>query len=183
MKKTILTAIAIPALLSAPASAVTSLQHVFSDSEFNSADWFYEVGVWGGGAGFSTRETSGGNPGAYRLVNLSMTAGEGGVRLHAFKDSAVIDPSAQGAISTVAFSEALRMVGGDVPGMSSGSVLLQGGLRFYRWCWETDSIEWVTRSATPPTTKSATNSATSGGMYNDLSGDFRIAFKFDLMSS
>lgn len=129
--------------------AENSLQIVFSDSEFASGDWFYEVGAWGGGAGFSTQELSGGNPGAYRLINLSMTAGTGGAGLYAFKSTAVHDPSTQGAIASVAFSEDLRMVVGSVPGMSSGSMLLQNGLRYYRWCWETDSVSWTNRTAHP----------------------------------
>jgi hypothetical protein len=146
MKIKLLT-LSILAFASISTNADNSLQTVFSDSEFNSADWFYEIGALGGGAGFSTQELSGGNPGAYRLINLSMTAGTGGVGLHAFKSSAVYDPSIQGAIASVAFSEDLRMVSGSVPGMSSGSVLLQNGLRYYRWCWETDSVSWTTRIA------------------------------------
>ncbi len=122
MKKNLL-ALAVMAAACNSAIAENTLQTVFSDSEFNSADWFYEVGAWGGGAGFSTQELTGGNPEAYRLINLSMTAGEGGVGLHAFKYSAVYNPSTQGAIASVAFSEDLRMVDGGVPGMSSGSEL------------------------------------------------------------
>jgi hypothetical protein len=146
MNKKLLALVVIAAASNA-AIAENSLQTVFSDSEFNSADWFYEVGAVGGGAGFSTQELTGGNPGAYRLINLSMTAGEGGVGLHAFKYSAVYNPSTQGAIASVAFSEDLRMVVGSMPGMSSGSVLLQNGLRYYRWCWETDSVSWTNRTA------------------------------------
>jgi hypothetical protein len=146
MKKNLL-ALAVMAAACSSAIAENSLQTVFSDTEFHTADWFYEIGAWGGGSGFSTQELTGGNPGAYSLINLSMTAGEGGVGLHAFKYSAVYNPATQGAIVSVAFSEDLRLVSGSVPGMSSGSVLLQNGLRYYRWCWETDSVSWTTRTA------------------------------------
>jgi hypothetical protein len=146
MKKNLI-ALAVMAAACSSAIAENSLQTVFSDTEFHTADWFYEIGAWGGGSGFSTQELTGGNPGAYNLINLSMTAGEGGVGLHAFKYSAVYNPATQGAIASVAFTEDLRMVAGSVPGMSSGSVLLQNGLRFYRWCWETDSVGWSTRNA------------------------------------
>jgi len=146
MKKTFI-ALSCLAVAMSHSEAENSLQHIFSDSEFSSSDWFFEVGAWGGGNGLSTQELSSGNPGAYRKITLSMSAGEGGVGLHGFKSSAVYDPSTQGAILSVAFTEDFRMVEGSVSGMSSGSVLLQNGLRFYRWCWETDSVDWTTRTA------------------------------------
>jgi hypothetical protein len=120
-------------------------QIVYSDGDFGSGNWSFETSTALGASASASRISSGGNPGAYLQISLSMAAGDGYSVLWGFNSSVVYDP-ATSAIESVGYSEDL-MQGGSP--QAAGSALLQNGLRYYRYAWTTDPSVWVTRIATP----------------------------------
>jgi hypothetical protein len=120
-------------------------QIVFSDGDFGGGDWSFETSTALGASASASRISSGGNPGAYLQISLSMAAGDGYSVLWGFNSSAVYVP-ASSAIEAVGYREDL-MQGGSP--QAAGTALLQNGLRYYRYAWTTDQSVWTTRIATP----------------------------------
>jgi hypothetical protein len=120
-------------------------QIVYSDGDFGGGDWSFETSTALGGSASASRISSGGNPGAYLQISLSMAAGDGYSVLWGFNSSAVYNP-ATSAIESVGYSEDLLQGGSP---QAAGAALLQNGLRYYRYAWTTDPSVWTTRIATP----------------------------------
>lgn len=120
-------------------------QIVYSDGDFGGGNWSFETSTALGASASASRISSGGNPGAYLQISLSMAAGDGYSVLWGFNSSAVYNP-ASSAIESVGYREDL-MQGGSP--QAAGTALLQNGLRYYRYAWSTDASVWTTRIATP----------------------------------
>jgi hypothetical protein len=127
-----LLAIAMFALGPPSSTAVAQTATVFSDATFNGTDWGItnlQVGTGGGGAASGLQANTGGNPGDFRRVfNVVMfnpgpspTAGVFGIHL---RTAAVYDPSSQGAIKTIDYSEDAILFSGS---QSWSPALMQGG--------------------------------------------------------
>lgn len=127
----------------APLVSVVHGNTVYSDGDFSGGNWSFQTSTSLGAGAFASRISTGGNPGAYIQINLSMSAGDGYSLIWGFNSAAVYDPSTL-AISTVGYREDLLQ--GGSPHVS-GSALLQNGLRYYRYLWTTDASTWTTRSA------------------------------------
>jgi hypothetical protein len=125
--------------------SIARAQIVFSDGDFGGGNWSFETSTSLGASASASRISSGGNPGAYLQISLSMAAGNGYSVLWGFNSSAVYDP-ASSAIESVGYREDL-MQGGSP--QAAGTALMQDGLRYYRYAWATDSSVWTTRIATP----------------------------------
>lgn len=126
-------------------ASVANAQIIYSDGDFGGGNWSFQNSASLGASGSASRITSGGNPGAYLQVSLSMLAGNGYSVLWGFNNSAIYDP-ASGAIDTVGYKEDLLQGGSP---QAAGAALLQNGLRYYRYAWTTDASIWTTRIATP----------------------------------
>jgi hypothetical protein len=120
-------------------------QIAYSDGDFGGGNWSFETSTALGASASASRISSGGNPGAYLQISLSMAAGDGYSVLWGFNSSAVYDP-ATSAIESVGYSEDLLQGGSP---QAAGAALLQNGLRYYRYAWTTDPSVWTTRIATP----------------------------------
>ena len=126
-------------------ASTTWAQVVYSDGDFGGGNWSFETSTALGASASASRVSSGGNPGAYLEVSLSMAAGDGYSVLWGFNSSALYDPAAS-AIGSVGYSEDLLQGGSP---QAAGAALLQNGLRYYRYAWTTDPSVWTTRTATP----------------------------------
>ena len=132
----------------AAASFVVSPSHAqidYYDGDFVGGNWSFETPTSLGASASASRMSSGGNPGAYLQISLSMAAGDGSSVLWGFNSSAIYDPSTL-PIDTVGYREDLLQGGSP---QAAGAALLQGGLRYYRYLWTTDASAWTTRIATP----------------------------------
>lgn len=99
----------------------------FTDATFADTDWTTSVYQNGNGGTLSAaQQTSGGNPGAYRLVTLIVNPGPPGARSNIFAfhwhTPSRYDPASSGAIATIDYSE--DALG---PGVAAAMVLRQGG--------------------------------------------------------
>lgn len=118
--------------LASSASAVT-----FFDGVFNNADWSLTTIVNTNAAGSSAQGLqflSGGNPNEYRRIRNQLTVSSPTGILHGFhmNVTAFYDPSSQGAISSINYSEdSINYVNQTGNGQGSGLAILQNG-RFYR---------------------------------------------------
>ena len=146
-------------------------QIVHSDGDFDGGNWSFETSTSLGASASASRISTGGNPGAYMQISLSMAAADGYSVLWAFNSSAVYDPSAA-AIDTVGYREDLLQGGSP---QAAGAALLQNGLRYYRYAWTTEASVWTTRIATPDV--GATGYLLDGSQINGvnpLNPDFSI---------
>lgn len=117
--------------LAGPAAAAT-----FSDATFTPADWTLTVETLNlGGSVTVSQLASGGNSGAFRRINdvLTSAVGQGFSNtvfgFHA-RVGATWNPSVQGAIASLAYSEdAYRYAGSGV--QANGVALRQGGVIYY----------------------------------------------------
>lgn len=126
-------------------ASAANAQIIYSDGDFGGGNWSFQNSASLGASGSASRITSGGNPGSYLQVSLSMLAGNGYSVLWGFNNSAIYDP-ASGAIDTVGYKEDLLQGGSP---QAAGTALLQNGLRYYRYAWSTDTPVWTTRIASP----------------------------------
>lgn len=125
--------------------SVSRAQIIYSDGDFGGGNWSFQTSTSLGASAAASRISSGGNPGAYMQISLSMAAGQGYSVLWAFNSSAIYDPSTT-PIDTVGYSEDLLQGGSP---QAAGTALLQNGLRYYRYAWSTDTSVWTTRIASP----------------------------------
>jgi len=133
----------------------------FSDGTFNDSDWTSVIQQWGnGGSVITTPVASGGSPGAYLQVVTSVNGGppESTVVGAFFRVGAAYDPSAQGAITGIDYSESDKMFIGSGDGQGAGAAVRQGGLvycaldpaaRFYAVTptWTSNSVSNLQASA------------------------------------
>ncbi len=105
---------------------------VFSDSEFDNADWELTVLMDGpGGTITATQVISGGNPGAYRNVTHVLNAPEGGQRsrvvgLH-LPIGASYNPQLEGPIASIDYSQDAIGIEITGAGMRTNPLILQNG--------------------------------------------------------
>jgi len=125
--------------------SIARAQIVYSDGDFGGGNWSFETSTALGASASASRISSGGNPGSYLQISLSMAAGDGYSVLWGFNSSAAYDP-ATSAIESVGYSEDLLQGGSP---QAAGAALMQNGLRYYRYTWTTDPSVWTTRIATP----------------------------------
>jgi len=106
----VLTSLAVAAL-----TPVATADILFSDTEFPTAGWGVEsVLIGGGGSATNSQVLSGGNPGAFRRVDMTPgpTVGDAIYTLHRYGVTTATryDPSTQGAILSLDFSIDVRDV-------------------------------------------------------------------------
>lgn len=111
----------------APAGSIVN----FFEGAFADADWTTSVYQNGNGGTLSAaQQTSGGNPGAYRVVTLVVNPGPPGGRSNIFSfhwhTPSRYDPAANGAIASIDYSE--DALG---PGVAAAMVVRQGGNVFF----------------------------------------------------
>lgn len=130
-EKLIFTALIIFTLLSV-GTAFGEYEVTFTDSFFNDADW--DVTPFGynlGGSGSYHQETSGGNPGEYREISLSVIAApeEERNQIVTFhrRIGATYDPSVDGAIDHIDYSEDNKAIDAEGLGQGTGPALRQNG--------------------------------------------------------
>ena len=87
---------------------IANAQTVFTDGVFADADWtfhLFEVGA--GGTVAYHQSLSGGNPGEFRVIRNTVPANSGEARVYGFylREEATYNPSAQGEISSITYSE------------------------------------------------------------------------------
>jgi hypothetical protein len=124
---------------------------VISDTTFNPSDWTVSVlGSSGGATQASTQELLGGNPGDYRQMTHTMPNASTISVLHLY-NAAVYDPSAQGAITSIDYSEDRIELSPPFTGAAIGAlfVLKQGsGLWYGGGDLTFSNTAWVTRTLT-----------------------------------
>ncbi len=118
--------------LASNASAVT-----FFDGVFNNADWSLTTTLNTNAAGSSVNGLqflTGGNPNEYRRIRNQLTVSSPTGILHGFhmNVTAFYDPSSQGAITSIDYSEdSINFVNQNGNGQGSGLAIIQNG-RLYR---------------------------------------------------
>lgn len=105
---------------------------VFEDTEFAEADWSAEPYTPPGGTPAvhdEAQATTGGNPGAWRRMHVTVPAGQGSVAVDHLSAQAVHDPATDGAIRVIDYAEQC------VASSPSEAALLveQGGRRYSGW--------------------------------------------------
>ncbi|HSC65770.1 MAG TPA: hypothetical protein VLD35_19175 [Caldimonas sp.] len=120
-------------MASQPAAlAVSSMPPVvFQDSEFAPADWVAGAVVQppGGPTHVEQQVATGGNPGAYRQVALSMPGGNSLLTAFSTYQGGTYDPASQGPVYLIAFSEDCAALPG-VLGVGPKLLLEQDGRRY-----------------------------------------------------
>lgn len=129
-------------------STVHSQMVVFSDGDFNTSNWTFGTSLSMGSGGSVNRISSGGNPGSYLRLTLSMSAGEGQAGIWGLNSASVYNPATQGAIESVVLGEDILEVGSPHAG---GAVLMQNGLLYYRFTYIASGPSWITLSGGPGT--------------------------------
>ena len=127
-------------------STAHSQMVVFSDGDFNPSNWTFGTSLTTGSGGSVNRATSGGNPGSYLRLTLSMSAGEGQAGVWGLNSAAVYNPATQGAIESVALSEDILEIGA---AQAAGAVLSQNGLLYYRFTYTASGTSWTSLNAGP----------------------------------
>ncbi len=135
-------------------SAVIAQPVIIADSEFASADWTPIVTKTTGGASQSVSQSgSGGNPGAYRAMIHSLPPNSNIVVVHEFLGTSY-DPSAQGAIATLDYTEDHKEFNPPFTGAAIGAkpALRQGGvwyigpdLTFNGLSWQSVNLTGLTQ--------------------------------------
>jgi hypothetical protein len=129
-------------------STTYSQMVVFSDGDFNPSNWTFGTTLSMGSGGSVNRAASGGDPGSYLRLTLSMSAGEGEAGIWGLNSAAVYNPATQGAIESVTLSEDILEIGSP---HSGGSVLMQNGLLYYRFTYIATGTSWTSFSGGPGT--------------------------------
>src|SRR6185312_5074480 len=111
---------------------------VFSDGTFNNADWsVVSEGIGNGGTASGSQATSGGNPGDYRQVSLTVNSAPGGSQPYSVEiaahlnSTAIYAPAVQGAIGSLDISQDAILLQGSGDGIGEGIALQQDGQTFY----------------------------------------------------
>jgi len=125
---------------------------VYTDGTFNNIDWtLITEGVGIGGSASASQQPAGGNPGAYRQVTTNVnTAGSGSSFIFAFNEkvAATYDPTVQGAITSIDYSEDSILVQGFGDGQITGIALAQNGTIYYDLDFKANSFAWTPNSET-----------------------------------
>jgi hypothetical protein len=146
-------------------------QIVYSDGDFGGGNWTFGTTLSMGSGGSVNRSSSGGNPGSYLRLTLSMSAGEGQAGIWGLNSAAVYNPATQGAIESVALSEDILEIGSPQAG---GSVLMQNGLLYYRFTYIANGTSWTSLSGGPGTASDYIIYPTPNTAATSLNPDFSI---------
>ena len=130
----------------------------FFDGTFANDDWtVITVPGWDYGTATGTQIATGGNPDFYREITNTVQSLPL-VTIHGFhiKLSAMYDPSVQGAIATIDYSEDSLLISGfeGGEGQFAAPALVQGGMCYYASGWATPEFYWVHHSASDLTADS-----------------------------
>jgi hypothetical protein len=128
-----------------PANAGTI---VFSDGAFNDGDWSVEVFLLEGNGGTFTAQQigSGGVPGSYREIGLTVNEGSelSGIAVFSRCRNATYDPAVYGAITGIAYHEDSRCLDASgACGQRGGIALKQSGRVFVNGHYDTPGYSWA----------------------------------------
>ena len=139
-----------------PADLLTANQVTFSDGDFDPADWEMMTFTTGSGGTISTaRQDSGGNPGAYQRVEISMDSAQGPLDLPALlqfyrNTGATYDPQVSGPVYSVDYSEDSILFypldGGYRHGQKTGPAIWQDGRLYVALFSQGTLADWTTLS-------------------------------------
>ena len=152
-------------------STAHSQMVVYSDGDFTPSNWTFGTTLTMGSGGSVNRATTGGNPGSYLRLTLSMSAGEGQAGIWGLNSAAVYNPATQGAIESVALSEDILEIGSPQAG---GSVLMQNGLLYYRFTYIASGTSWTLLNSGPGKASDYTLYPTPNNGITSLHPDFSI---------
>ena len=137
--------VAVPSLLRGDAT--------FSDGTFNDSNWTVtsiQSGGFGGVVDFAGQVASGGNPGSYRRIDLTVNSGNSAIFGISLFTASVYNPQTQGAISAIDYSE--DGIALTAQSQSAGFCLFQEGTVFFANALSyLPSSTWSTHSITGQT--------------------------------
>jgi hypothetical protein len=124
----------------------------WSDGEFNASSWEMTPFLVDGNGGTSSafQILSGGNPGAFRQITIIVNSAPpytGIVFYHGF-NAAAYNPSIQGALLEVEFSEDAISLPGSAGGQSSGPAIRQNGVVYVTDWYGTTATTWTNHHLT-----------------------------------
>ena len=152
MKVSILAVTLVCAIVMVAVPGLLRADVIFSDGTFSNSDWTVTTIQAGGGGmvDFAGQVASGGNPGSYRRVDLTVNSGSG-TAIFAINLStiSVYNPQTQGAITAIDYSENGIAFG---TSQSAGFCLLQNGTVFFANSLSyIPTASWTTHSASGQT--------------------------------
>ena len=98
----------------------------FFDGDFTT-DWVYSQVTAGNGGSASMSVQGGGVPGSCVVAETHVNEDCGAIYAFAFKSSATYDPSSQGALASLNYSEDAKLIDGFGSGQATGPAIQQGG--------------------------------------------------------
>ncbi|RMF94797.1 MAG: PEP-CTERM sorting domain-containing protein [Candidatus Schekmanbacteria bacterium] len=121
---------------------------VFYDSTFNDSDWSLTIQTKaGGGTVTAMQVATGGNPGEFREIINSVNYGPGSsVFGYHIRNGADYDPSTEGAIGSIDYSEDSIMFTGFGDGEATGPALFQNGKYYYSAQLYSNQSVWTHQS-------------------------------------
>jgi hypothetical protein len=148
----------------------------FSDATFADPNWGLTTRyAQNGGSASAQQITSGGNPGAYRLVNINVAAGNStAVFAFSLDNNAVYTPRTQGAITLFTYGEDRNTAGA---GQEFGPAALQDGTYYYAYAGSGPTTGWQSTSASFASTDFQTPASSTAQPNFSLTGD-PITFGF-----
>lgn len=121
---------------------------VYTDSVFLDSDWELINATFGlGGTSSATQVSAGGFPGEYREITTSVNtaADSTSAAIWGFHRNigATYDPSSQGAIYQIDYSEDALLISGFGEGQATGPALRQGGLIYFASALISPDFDWI----------------------------------------
>ncbi len=121
---------------------------VFSDGTFNDTDWSLTIQTINAGGSISESQSlSGGNPGEFRrIINTVNPYSHSFIAGFYLRSGADYDPSTDGAIGTIDYSEDSIMLEGQGQGEATSPALFQNGKYYYTWGLLSNQSVWTHQS-------------------------------------
>lgn len=120
------------------------LNVTFTDGTFANGDWNLTPFITGGTGSISaTQQLVGGNPGAYRQTTNSAAGGAPEMISFQMRNGASYDPSKQGVISGIDYSEDSILLKGEGDGLGAGPALEQNGKFYFGPYFVTPNFVWA----------------------------------------
>jgi len=170
-------------LLSLAPVGALAVTATFSDGTFLNSDWTTTVEIKdGGGTATAAQVASGGNPGSFRQVNISLNSSVGsqnnGVWSSHRLNGATFTPSVSGPIVSISYSESSVKIGAYV--QACGMAIRQGGVIYYGPSF-LDTNSWA--NTTQPSLTAASFDALPAGVQNPNFGASGGAIEFGFYRS
>lgn len=132
--------------------SVIAAPTVFSDSTFDDTDWDLSVFSYElGGVTVASQVANGGSPGSYREITITLNAPttdpSAVVGFHR-RIGASYDPSVQGAVSRIDYSESSLLSVGHGNGQTLGAAILQNGKVYRTRFQNSPDFSWVPKEQT-----------------------------------